>query len=101
MRGLGLRMLCCYAIRLRDWLNLIRIEEETMSGLAQQAEVATRVIVQHYADMLLAFIILLKSFDHGNLPGKRKVDDVSAFAGLKPDAISSLDLNSCDGDMVQ
>ena len=53
----------------REWLDFFRVEEEAMAGLTKQAHILARVVVENYADVLLAFVILFDAFDGGNLPG--------------------------------
>src|SRR5579872_6709544 len=59
-----------------------------MSGLAQHAEVATRVVLNYHGNMPPALVILFESFDDRNLPSQGQVENIATLAGAQADAAS-------------
>ena len=72
----------------RQRLDLVRsVEEEAMARLAQQTEVAARIVVEDERQMNRAFVVLLDGLDDGGLAGQEQIHDVTAArARAKPDA---------------
>src|SRR5450432_2597198 len=71
-----------------------------MAGLAQQAHISSRIIVENYADMALSLIILFEAFDGGNLAGQCDVHHIAALAGQEPHPASSPHLNAGNLQMI-
>ena len=85
-----LSTLCVRASSRRQGLNFRRIEKETVPRLAKHAEIASGIVFQHDADVILALIILLDAFDDGGLTGQGDIQDIASLAadagerGLQP-----------------
>src|SRR5580700_1052282 len=71
----------------RQGLDLIGIEEKPMARLSEQSQIPSGIIIEHDANMNLAFVVLLDAFDDGNLPGKCDVHDVTALSRSQANAI--------------
>jgi hypothetical protein len=51
--------------------HLRGIEKEAMTRLAHETQVAAGIVIEHNANVALAFIILLNAFDGRKLPLQR------------------------------
>ncbi len=57
-----------------------------MAWLPEQPEILPRIVLEHYSQVHLIFIVLLNGFDYGDSPGEGYVENISAFIGTKTDA---------------
>ncbi len=69
-----------------------------MARLAEQTEVAARVVVEHQRQMDRAFVVLLDGIDDGGLAGEEQIHGVTAArARAKPDARAGRQLDALVG----
>src|SRR6476620_436282 len=54
--------------KLSHRFNLLRRKEEAMAGLTQHSQIAPRIIVKHYRQVGLPFIVLFDCFNHRHFP---------------------------------
>src|SRR6185369_197145 len=64
-------------------LDFLGAEEEEMSRLAEQSQVAAGIVFQNYRDVRLAFVVLFKRLNDGSLTGKREIKHIAAGARAK------------------
>ena len=84
----------------RKRFDLRRIKEEAVTRLPQQPKVASRIIVQHDADVRFAFVVLFEALDGRDLSAQRNVENIAALVGKKTDAVSRSHLHAGDDEMV-
>jgi hypothetical protein len=71
-------------------------EKETMAGLAHQADISARIVIDDYTKEDFSFVVLLEGFDNCGLTGKGDVHDVTAGSRTKldPTAGTQLDIRN-------
>jgi hypothetical protein len=74
--------------RRRDWLDLLRSEEESVPGLAKHSEIATRVVLKNDSKMDLVFEVALDGLNDCDFAPERHVHDVGILGWAEPDAIA-------------
>ena len=72
------------------------IKEETVTWLPQEAQIASRIVIQHYADMTLAFIVLLDALDQGDLSSEGNVEHIAALPRAQTHAIADMQFDVTD-----
>ena len=80
MRGRRLAASGARRCFVRQWFDFLRDKEKAMAGLAQHTHIPPGIVLQHHADVDLAFVVLLDALDERDLPGQRDVEDVAAVA---------------------
>jgi hypothetical protein len=84
----------------RERLDLKRPKEEPMARLPHHPKVATRIVFEDNADVLLTFVILFDTFDSCDLSLQREVQNVSAIARTQSHTIARSNLDAADHDIL-
>ena len=72
-----------------------------MTGLAQHPQVAARIIVKHYRQVRVAFVVFFNCFDHCCFARQRQIKDIATRTRFQTNTIALFEFDIANPDDIQ